>query len=117
MKTQIKLYEEISTLSQHMVNAAQANNWDRLVELECRVAALRNKLIASDASLALSTPELLHKQGLIQQILEDDAEIRRHTEPWMERVRHFLGAQKPRSASAPATQKNASAQTGKSPTP
>lgn len=117
MKTQIKLYEEISTLSQSMVNAAQANNWDRLVELECRVAALRNKLIASDASLALSTPELLHKQGLIQQILEDDAEIRRHTEPWMERVRQFLGAQKSHPATVPATRRSASAQTGKSHTP
>ena len=91
MTTQIKLYEEISTLSQRMVNAAQANDWDRLVELERRVATLRNELIASDASLALSTPELLHKQGLIQQILEDDAEIRRHTEPWMERILYFLG--------------------------
>ena len=117
MKTHIKLYEEISTLSQHMVSAAQANNWARLVELECRVAALRKKLIASDDSLALSTPELLHKQSLIQQILEDDAEIRRHTEPWMERVRHFLGSQKHHSASVPVTQQNASAQTGKSPTP
>lgn len=117
MKTQIKLYEEISTLSQHMVNAAQANNWDRLVELECRVAALRNKLIANDASLALSTPELLHKQGLIQQILEDDAEIRRHTEPWMERVRQFLGEQKSHPATIPATRRSTSAQTGKSHTP
>ncbi|HEY8856172.1 MAG TPA: flagellar protein FliT [Rugosibacter sp.] len=113
MTTQIKLYEKISTLSQRMVDAAQANNWDRLVELERRVAALRNELIANDASLALSTPELLHKQSLIQQILEDDAEIRRHTEPWMERVRHFLGAQKSRPATVPTTRKSASAQTGK----
>ncbi len=94
-----------------MVNAAQANDWDRLVELERRVATLRNELIASDASLALSTPELLHKQGLIQQILEDDAEIRRHTEPWMERVRHFLGTQKPHPAASRATRHSASAQT------
>lgn len=117
MTTQIKLYEKISTLSQRMVDAAQANNWDRLVALERRVAALRNELIASDASLALSTPELLHKQSLIQQILEDDAEIRRHTEPWMERVRHFLGTQKSRPATVPATRRSASTQTDKSHTP
>lgn len=117
MTTQIKLYEKISTLSQRMVDAAQANNWDRLVALERRVAALRNELIASDASLALSTPELLHKQSLIQQILEDDAEIRRHTEPWMERVRHFLGTQKSRPATVPATRRNDSTQTDKSHTP
>ena len=117
MTTQIKLYEKISTLSQRMVDAAQANNWDRLVALERRVAALRNELIASDASLALSTPELLHKQSLIQQILEDDAEIRRHTEPWMERVRHFLGTQKSHPTTAPATRQSASVQTGKPHTP
>ena len=30
--------------------------------------------------------------NLIQQILRDDAEIRRHTEPWMEGLRHLLDA-------------------------
>jgi flagellar protein FliT len=117
MKTQIKLYEEISTLSQRMVDAAQANNWDRLLELESRVAELRNKLIASDASLALSTHEIMHKQGLIQQILEDDAEIRRHTEPWMERVRQFLGSQKSCPASTPASRSSNTAHPGSSHTP
>ncbi len=90
MTTQLTLYKEISHLSQRMVDAARANDWDSLVELERHVAALRDKLIATDASLALSTPDLQHKQSLIQQILEDDAEIRRHTEPWMERMRQFL---------------------------
>lgn len=90
MTTQLTLYKEISHLSQRMVNAARANDWDSLVELEHHVAALRDKLIATDVSLALSTPDLQHKQSLIQQILEDDAEIRRHTEPWMERMHQFL---------------------------
>jgi flagellar protein FliT len=31
------------------------------------------------------------KRTLIQRILDDDAEVRRHTEPWMEQVRQFLG--------------------------
>jgi flagellar protein FliT len=31
---------------------------------------------------------------LIERILDDDAEIRRHTEPWMEHVRHLLGDNK-----------------------
>jgi flagellar protein FliT len=30
------------------------------------------------------------KRELIQRILRDDAEVRRHTEPWMEQVRRFL---------------------------
>jgi len=92
MPTQIDLYEEICALSQRMVEAAQTNDWEGLVELEHRVAALRDELIASGETFSLSTPELLHKHGLIQQILKDDAEIRRHTEPWMERIRQYLGA-------------------------
>ncbi len=102
MPTPIDLYEEICALSQRMVNAARANDWNSLVELEHRVAVLRDELMANDENLSLSMSELLHKHGLIQQILEDDAEIRRHTEPWMERVRQFLGAQNHHPQAHPA---------------
>lgn len=88
----IALYEEIRALSQRMVSAAQANDWMTLVELEQLVATLRDELADSGEKFSLSTPELLRKHGLIQQILRDDAEIRRHTEPWMERLRHLLDA-------------------------
>jgi flagellar protein FliT len=63
MPSQIELYEEMCRLSSHMAAADD----DGLV-----------------ADIAL-------KRNLIQRILDDDAEVRRHTEPWMERVRHFLG--------------------------
>jgi flagellar protein FliT len=89
----LQLYEAIRALSQRMVGAAQANDWETLVELEHMVAALRDELVASGEHFTLSTAELLRKHGLIQQILRDDAEIRRHTEPWMERLRHLLGEQ------------------------
>ncbi|MDP2135304.1 MAG: flagellar protein FliT [Sulfuritalea sp.] len=90
MPSQIQLYEEMSLLSARMVAAARARDWDNLVELEQGVNALRKALLVlpdSDAAAA----DLARKHSLIQRILEDDAEVRRHTEPWMERVRHFLG--------------------------
>jgi flagellar protein FliT len=96
MPDQLDLYEEIRALSADMVNAARANDWERLVTLECSVAALRDELIANSGpgpDAGASATENDHKRGLIQQILEDDAEIRRHTEPWMEHVRQFLGSQ------------------------
>lgn len=96
MSDQFDLYEGIRALSSDMVNAARTNDWDRLVTLERGVAALRDKLIANSGpgpDAATSAAESDHKRGLIQQILEDDAEIRRHTEPWMEHVRQFLGSQ------------------------
>lgn len=93
MPAQLDLYEEIRALSGRMAETAQANDWDHLIELERRVAALRDTLMADAGSTPLSGAENERKLGLIQQILADDAEIRRHTEPWMEHVRHFLGSQ------------------------
>ncbi len=91
MPTQIDMYQEMSALSSRMVEAAQDNDWDRLVTLEKSVAALRDALMANSDDGRLSGSELGLKATLIQQILDDDAEIRRHTEPWMEHVRQFLG--------------------------
>lgn len=90
MPSQIELYQQMSALSADMVAAAQAQDWDRLVELERKVSALRNTLMADDGG-NLSENERLAKAALIQRILDDDAEVRRHTEPWMEHVRKYLG--------------------------
>ena len=90
MPTQIKHYEEMRALSARMVEAARAQNWEALVLLEQAVAQLRDTL-ADDDSSALSDEERENKAQLIQRILEDDAEVRRHTEPRMEEVRRFLG--------------------------
>ncbi|MBZ0127186.1 MAG: flagellar protein FliT, partial [Rhodocyclaceae bacterium] len=35
--------------------------------------------------------EKTRKRDLIHRILADDAEVRRHTQPWMEQVKQFLG--------------------------
>lgn len=91
MSLQVELYREMSALSLRMVDAARANDWDDLVELERRVAALRERVMRVDSNDALTPMEIEDKRGLIQQILENDAEIRRHTEPWMEQVRQYLG--------------------------
>ncbi len=91
MPTQIEIYEEMSTLSMRMVEAAHAHDWERLVGLEKSVAALRSKLPKEEDNAALSQSELNHKRELIQGILENDANVRTCTEPWMEQLRKFLG--------------------------
>lgn len=93
MPTQIEIYEDMSALSAKMVEAARAQDWDHLVNLEKLVSALRDILVAEEDNGALSITEIEQKRSLIQRILEDDAEIRRHTEPWMEHVRQFLGGE------------------------
>jgi flagellar protein FliT len=96
MSSLIETYKEICALSAQMVEAARANDWDRLVVLERNVASLRDSLMGDDDNSRLSMQEVDLKHGLIQRILDDDAEIRRHTEPWMEQVRRFLGGRNSR---------------------
>ena len=86
---QIMLYQQMNTLSSRMVQAARARDWQTLDSLARSVDGLRTALAATDP--LLSSSELQQKSQLIQRILDDDAEIRRHTEPWMESVCHFLG--------------------------
>lgn len=87
----IGMYETMGEISDRMVEAAQTNDWDRLVDLEKNVARLRDSLQVEDRSpFALTDEERSRKLRLIHHILEADAEIRRHTEPWMTPVRQFL---------------------------
>ncbi len=90
MPSQIELYRQMSVFSARMVRAARASDWDRLIELERDVAALRDAL-QERFELEVSEIETGEKRRLIRSILKDDAEVRRHTEPWMEKVRMFLG--------------------------
>lgn len=95
MPAQIEIYEQMSALSTRMVEAARANDWEKLIGLEQAVAGLRSTLMNDDA-IPADPVEAIRKRDLIQRILRDDAEVRRHTEPWMEQVRRFLsgGARK-----------------------
>jgi flagellar protein FliT len=90
MPSQIDTYQDMSALSAQMVEAASANDWNRLVALERAVVALRDTLTAAEDNAGLSEQELAVKAALIRRILDDDAEVRRHTEPWMEKLRHLF---------------------------
>lgn len=91
MPRQVELYEEMGRISSVMVDAARAGDWDRLIELESGVARLRDALVILPVEAGGSAADLDRRRHLIERILDDDAEIRRHTEPWMEHVRHLLG--------------------------
>ncbi|WP_341675071.1 flagellar protein FliT [Niveibacterium sp. SC-1] len=96
MNSSLTLYEKMSEISARMAEAAQANDWDQLGQLESQVAAMRNELMTRDwqaprTNAVLSEDERRRKAELIKRILADDREVRRHTEPWMEDVRKLLG--------------------------
>ena len=114
MPSQIELYEEMSLLSSRMAAAARASDWERLIELEHGIRTLRDALLAISDDGSEAATDLARKHGLIQRILDDDAEVRRHTEPWMERIFYFLGDGRPRREfqGASATESGESAATG-----
>ncbi len=87
----LALYESMSAISTQMVEAASACDWERLAALEKDCAGLARHLEAGGEPIRLSDAEKTRKRDLIRRILADDAEVRRHAEPWMEQVRQFLG--------------------------
>ena len=90
MPAQIEIYEQMCALSTRMVEAARASDWERLIDLERAVSSLRETLLKEADNGSTNPREAEKKHELIQRILRDDAEVRRHTEPWMEQVRRFL---------------------------
>ncbi len=85
-------YEAMSEISARMAEAARASDWNGLVALEHDVAGLRERLESGSVRRSLSAEDRARKVQLIRRILADDAEVRRHTEPWMVSVRRFLGS-------------------------
>ncbi len=92
MSSQLEVYEQMAELSSRMVTAARGEDWEGLLALECQVAVLGRLLVAEETGSWPTSADASRKSVLIQRILDDDAEIRRHTEPWMERIRAYLGS-------------------------
>jgi flagellar protein FliT len=90
----LALFESMAAVSAERVEAAQANDWDRLATLEREMARVRDELmrIGPDDGPAgyRSDAEPLRKAALAAQMLENDREIRRHVEPWLASVRKLL---------------------------
>ena len=93
---QILLYQEMNAISSRMVTAARTRDWETLDRLARSVAKLR--CVLNHRHDALNANELRQKTQLIQRILDNDAEIRRHTEPWMEPLCRLLDADVLRNA-------------------
>ena len=92
----LETYDAMSAKSGQMVVAAQQGDWDRLAVLEKDCSALVGALRAVhvDVGDTLPRPDAAYakrKVALIRKVLADDAEIRRHTQPWMTRLQAYLG--------------------------
>ncbi len=87
----ISHYETLSQLTAKMRDAAQASEWDSLVELEqnCsqQVSKMRSEKIDNSQ---LDESSRQRKIQLIKKILADDAQVREHTEDWMQQMQRIM---------------------------
>ena len=92
----LALFESMHALSSTMVAAAQANDWDQLAAVEQQMAEVRNEVMRADQqgtqAAPLSDADAARKQTLINEMLENDREIRRHVEPWLASTRKLLSS-------------------------
>lgn len=86
------LYEALGEVSRRMVEAARANDWDRLAALDAEMTAAREAIARSEPHGSdVDDAELVHRARLIAGILEDHREVRRHVDPWMASASRLLG--------------------------
>lgn len=88
----ISTYESIAAVMARMRAAAQSAQWERLSALERDCSKLVATLRFDAAPPALTSQQLQRKSALIRQLLAEDAEIRRHTEPWMEELKSLINS-------------------------
>lgn len=85
-------FEAMARLSARMVAAAQANDWELLVQTEQQLSEIRVALQnkpgpAPDAAAAA------RRRTLIEQMQADQDRILEHVQPWMDSTRKMLSAQ------------------------
>lgn len=86
--TAVTLYESLAAQYAAMAEAAVANDWERLTELELGARALRERIQRSPGDVPQNDHERV--ATLIHRILELDAEVRAHAEPVLESTRTLL---------------------------
>lgn len=102
----VQQYESLSVLMGLMREAAATGEWDRLVTLEQQAQQRVQVMRQTDPQVTLDESEKERKKALILKMLADDASIRNHTQPWMEKLQWALRSsrqeQKVRRAYTPA---------------
>ncbi len=80
----LDFYKALEAASARMLEAAQVDDWDRVVELEGVCAVLIERLREQAERAPLSPEERAEKHRIMLAILRHDAQIRALAEPWLE---------------------------------
>jgi len=76
----IENYETLSTLTRELRGAAERGEWERLAEIQRERAVLGDRIVATDAADVLDEASRQRKDRLIQQVMADEATVRRSIE-------------------------------------
>ena len=88
----VSVYETMAGITDQMLAAATANDWERLAQLEHQCAACVRQLKANEAlGQPLAAPERAKKVTAIRKMLDSDRKIRDLTQPWMARLSAMIG--------------------------
>lgn len=82
----ISVYETMVGITDQMLGAASASDWDRLVELEQQCAAHARRLRENEGVQPLAGQNRVRKVNAIRKMLDADRQIRDLTTPWMARL-------------------------------
>ena len=91
----VSVYETMVGITEQMLAAATANDWERLAQLEHQCAACVRQLKANEAlGQPLAAPERTRKANAIRKMLDSDRKIRDLTQPWMARLSALISNNK-----------------------
>ncbi|SFU68478.1 flagellar protein FliT [Pseudoduganella namucuonensis] len=82
----LSMYENVAGLTNQMVQAARASDWESLGRLENQTAAVASNVTAGVIVPPQAGAERQRKIELLKQILANDRAIRDVTEPWLNQV-------------------------------
>lgn len=82
----IAIYESISALTDQMLAAARAADWELLAKLETQCGKHISNLKNFEDNISLSDEHRNRKVDIIKKILEDDRSIRHLTEPGLRKL-------------------------------
>lgn len=82
-------YKAIEAKSAVMLQAAQEQDWDAVVDCEKACGVLINELRNQSEQSTLSAVERKEKMRIMQRILRNDAQIRILAEPWLAQLDHW----------------------------
>ncbi|MFJ9452922.1 MULTISPECIES: flagellar protein FliT [unclassified Herbaspirillum] len=86
----ISLYESIADLTDQMLAAARKEDWALLTKLEADCAHVVDFLKRNELQVVLSDDRRDRKIEILKKILEDDRDIRKLTEPGLQKLSSLI---------------------------